>query len=127
MSQDRSHGMRDDVRRGRQLLVVPLITAAFVMAFAITDARAQKPVAEPGACSFELLDLDVDFQPTGTPATIYLQHSASVSLLFSAESLTSEGQRIDVRYSIDGGQPEVLGPEFFSTDTVDFATRTSGP
>ena len=46
-------------------------------------------------------------------------------MTYSAEAIVSiAGNRINLHWRLDGGGPEILGPEFFAGDTI-FQTRTA--
>jgi hypothetical protein len=50
--------------------------------------------------------------------------SRNVVIQFSAETFVNFGDQMNLDYSIDGGVPVAIGPEFFSSDTHE-ATRTA--
>jgi hypothetical protein len=62
---------------------------------------------------------------TGLSITFFLGAPKSVALIFSSEiSVAVAGDRVNLDYSIDGGAPIPIGPEFFANDIV-FAARTA--
>ena len=63
--------------------------------------------------------------PAGTIAQVVLPTPTVVVLTFSTEILTAAGGTVNVDYSIDGGAPIPIGPEFFAHDSPFFVTRTA--
>jgi hypothetical protein len=63
--------------------------------------------------------------PTGTIAQVVLPAADVVELTFSTEIVTQAGGTVNLDYSIDGGAPVPIGPEFFAHDSPFFVTRTA--
>lgn len=108
-------------------MVIVLITVVnYEAAGELILHGAQQPSAlEFQTCVFEFLPVDVDFVPTGTVASVVLSTASDMVLVFSAETRVAPGGRMDVQYSVDGGPPQIAGPELFSSDSDQFATRTA--
>jgi hypothetical protein len=84
--------------------------------------------AAPGfqSCAANLLTLNPGVRtPAGTIAVVVLPAADVVALTFSTEIRAPAGGTVNVDYSIDGGVPVPIGPEFFSNDFPFFATRTA--
>jgi hypothetical protein len=61
---------------------------------------------------------------TGLIAVVSLPVAQTVTLTFSTEIVAPSGGTVNLDYSIDGGAPFAIGPEFFADDAK-FTTRTA--
>src|SRR5262249_29233895 len=57
--------------------------------------------------------------------TSFLPTDTVVVLNFSTEIVAPGGGTVNLDYSIDGGGPQPIGPEFFASDNPFFVTRTA--
>ena len=84
--------------------------------------------AAPGfqRCATNFLPLPTGVRtPAGTIAQVVLPAPDVVELTFSTEIVTRANGTVNLDYSIDGGFPIPIGPEFFAHDSPFFVTRTA--
>lgn len=80
------------------------------------------------ACSFSSLSFSQASGDVADNALTVSHGNGSASRIWvmtlSSEAIVSAGARINLHWRVDGGGPEILGPEFFAGDTI-FQTRTA--
>jgi hypothetical protein len=136
------------MKQTRRLLIAITITAGLALSIFSTaqaqdreetaaEAARQAPAplipTNQRACATNLVtNLNGVFQNSGLSASIHNGvETRNVIIQFSSETKVGNApaapgsNRLDVRYSINGAAPVVIGPEFFSVDRQNFATRTA--
>lgn len=80
------------------------------------------------ACSFSSLSFSQANGDVPDNALTVSHGNGSASRIWvmtlSSEAIVASGARINLHWRLDGGGPEILGPEFFAGDVI-FQTRTA--
>ena len=103
-------------------LVIPLLQTAYAQQ---SGRKTLTPLISGGqkACALGQLETKTS-APLETVSINNGTVSRNVVIQFSAETFVNFGDQMNLDYSIDGGVPVAIGPEFFSSDTHE-ATRTA--